>query len=199
MQSTKPANYCNICKTKYNDNTTYISHIHGHYKNEPYLLTDEEISEINKKYPKIKKYRHSIYMKNINNHKCKICNKTSSTYEDATSHMYFHITTHASEFNEEQIIEITRVYNLRKEQKTKSRLKQKLDGNSTCHICSRVYSSPTYLKIHKHTHIETHKEEFTADEIADITFCYNKEETRLAKRKAAAMEDSTILDVENDD
>ena len=173
--------------------------MHSHFVSEPYLLSEEEISEIMKKYPEIKKKQHEKYLNRKNNFQCTICNKTSSTYEDATSHMYFHITTHASEFNEEQIIEITRVYNLRKEQRTKSRLKKKLDGSSTCHICSRVYSSPTYLKIHKHTHIETHKEEFTADEIADITFCYNKEEARLAKRKAAAMEDSTILDVEDND
>jgi hypothetical protein len=162
--------------------------MHHHFISEPYLLTAEEISEINEKYPSIKKKRHEQYLNRKGNNKCNICTKTSETYSDIMAHKFSHLTTHASEFTEEEIAEITKFYNVRKQQKTNSRIKQQLNGDSTCCICSRKYVSPTYLKYHLHKHLETHKDNFTEDEIIDITSVYNKNQARYEKRKAAAME-----------
>jgi hypothetical protein len=191
MESTKTPFYCNICKIQYKSNGMYISHMHTHFKNEPYLLTAEEISKINEKYPLLKKTRHEYYLNSKDNYKCNICDQISEKYNDIMAHKFSHLTTHASEFTGEEIVEITRLNDLRKQQKINSRIKQKLNGDSTCSICSKVYCSPTYLNIHLHKHLETHKDNFTEDEIADITSAYNKQQAReekIRKRKASSME-----------
>jgi hypothetical protein len=188
MQSTKKSFYCNICKIQYPNDNIYICHMHHHFISEPYLLTAEEITEINKKYPSIQKKRHEHYLNRKYNYKCNICTKTSETYFDIMAHKFSHLTTHASEFTEEEIAEITKLYDVRKQQKLNSRIKQQLNGSSTCYICSRTYVSPTYLNIHLYKHLETHKDNFTEDEIAKITSAYNKDQERYKKRKAAAME-----------